>query len=384
MRRFLCGVMMLLLGVSCENNVIPIHLGDNHLRHYDVEIDTMYASGENLSGMGNFYFKDSVITFVDAISCTFYDINLEGKIVDSYFGKGRGENEIRALMFAYPIENDPLNRGIIVDNNNIATIFDRTSKNVITSKRIDFGWQERSHDRYRSPSLYNISSFSDFGVSFYWVSDSILLFPVSIINRKTKNPDKIGHERYEEGAILGELNLSTMKVNKVRGGFPEIYKAQPMPHLEFFQYTCSNDMFYVNHGVDSLIYVYGYPDKLQYTIGYECSNIDRHYTSTKVIDYGDSFKKDFQHVGMNTGLLFCVGNNTLCRTYIKSASTGASGMQVYKNNDLIADVEMPSYFKLLGYKDGCYYGARFVPLEDLETTRIVLYRVRLIRSKYNI
>lgn len=377
MNRSVYIVIMWLLCVSCGKKAGIIHLGENHSGHYNVEIDTMYVSAEHLSGMGNFYFKDSVITFVDAISCTFYDIDLAGQITGCYFGKGRGENEIRALMFAYPIENDPLNRGVMVDNDNIVTIFDTKNKRIDYSKKMDFGWENRPHDQYRSPSLYNISSFTDFGVSYYLDSDSVFIFPVNIVNRKTKTPDRIEDKRYEEGAIWGELNLSTMKVEGVRGRFPEIYKAQPRPHMEFFQYTCSNGLIYVNHGVDSLIYVYKYPDDLQYTIGYECSDIDRNYTSARTIDYGDTFKKDLQHVGMNTGLLFCAGNRTLCRTYIKSAATGASGMQLYKNNDLIADVEMPSYFKLLGYKDGYYYGARFIPVEDLETTSLVLYKIKL-------
>ena len=87
--------------------------------------------------------------------------------------------------------------------------------------------------------------------------------------------------------------------------------------------------------------------------------------------------KALQHVGFNSGLLFCFENNTLCRTYIKSAETGESGLQIYKNNDLITDVEMPSYFKLLGYKDGYYYGVRLIPIEDLDSTYLILYRLKI-------
>lgn len=119
--------------------------------------------------MGNFYFKDSIITFVDAINCTFYDLNLHGQLIESYFGKGHGDNEIRAIMYAFPIENDPLNRGVIVDNDYLITIFDRKNRRIDYTTKIDFGKVNKRHNQYKSPSLYQIVDFTDFGVSFIWI-----------------------------------------------------------------------------------------------------------------------------------------------------------------------------------------------------------------------
>lgn len=375
--KFICFVVILLLGISCKERSNIIHIGENLSKYYHVEIDTICVNIENSTGMGNFYFVDTVITFVDAINCTFYDMNLDGRLIASYFGKGRGKNEINVMLYAYPIENDSLNRGVIVDQNDLITIFDRKNKNILYSRKIDFNKVDKRHDQYKSSSLYKIAEFTALGMSFYLDSDSTLIFQVNVDKRRTRQPDRINNKRYKDGAILGKLNLSTMKVEEVIGKFPEIYKYKPMAHLEFFQYTIFNDLLYVDHAVDSLIYVYKYPDDLQYTIGYECFGIDRNYTSSKEIDYGDAFKNDFQHVGVNSGLIYCSENNTLCRTYVRNAGTGESGMQIYKNNNLIADVGMPAYFKLLGYRNGYYYGARLIPEEDLESTNLVLYKIKL-------
>lgn len=380
MYKFIYIAIILLSEISCQDKSNIIHQGKNLSEHCDVEIDTMCISIENSSGEGNFYFKDSVITFVDVITCKFYDINLHGQLIESYFGKGRGRNEIRALRYAYPIENDPLNRGIMVDNNNMITIFDTKNKNINYSKRIDFGWSDRRSRRnqYKHPNVYNIAEFTDLGVSFYLDSDSMVMIPVNIVNRLTSTPDRIESDRYNKGAIFGKLNLATMKVEKVMGRFPEIFQNRPMPDMESFQYLISNGLLYVNHAVDSLIYVYKYPDELQYTIGYECSEINRNYTSTKLIEQNETFNEDIQHVGLNSGLILCSENSTLCRTYIKSTATGEAGMQIYdNNNNLIADVNMPAYFKLLGYKGGYYYGVRLISMENLETTDIVLYRIKI-------
>lgn len=371
--------VFLLSVVSCKEENKVIHVGENRAGLYRMEMDTIRVNLGDSSGEGNFYLKDSIITFVDHTNCTFYDLNLQGQLVRSYFGKGHGKNELSGVMDAYPIENDALHRGIIIDQGYLATVFDRENRNLIYSKKLDFGRVKGGSNDYKSPGLYGVAD--DFGITLYLESDSVVILPVTINRHKEVNPDGIDGKRYEEGAIFGKLNLNTMKVEEVTGKFPEIFKHKPMPHLESFQYVISNDLLYVNHGVDSLIYVYKFPDDLQYTMGYECAGIDRDYTCTEEMDDGDILKNDIKHVGINTGLLFCPENNTLCRSYIKSMTTGASGMQIYKNNDLIADVEVPSYFKLLGYRGGCYYGARLIPDEDVDSTYLILYRIKFDYQK---
>lgn len=374
-RIFIC--LFALFFFSCQNpsDNLP-HKGSMKLNTVFVATDTLMISLEHASGMGNFYMRDSVITFVDAITYVFYDIDLNGNILNSYFRKGNGKNEIPSLLYAYPIENDIYDRAVILDNSNIVTLFEMESKNVVSRGIADFGWEQRQKKSYKTPGLYNFSYFTDFGVSFYLDSDSKLLFQANIVNRNTKVPDEVEKRRYTDGAVLGRLNLETFKVENVFGYFPDIYESTPMPHLEFFQYVIQGDKLYMNHTVDSLIYVYQYPNTPLYTFGYECRDIDRTYTVTKKIDNSSFFKKDLAHVGFNTGLQFIPELNLFCRTYIKSAATGEAGMQIYKDCDLIADIDVPAFFKLLGYRDGCFYGSSLVPVDDEDKTSIIIYRLK--------
>ena len=362
--------------ISCNNSEQILHKGERRV-NASVGIDTMVVNVPRISGYGNFYIKDSVITYVDVMTCTFFDFSLKGELIDKYFGKGKGRNELPAVMFAYPIENDPNGRCIIVDNSNVISVFNLKDKKIKRYGALDFGWNDKIKGDYASPSLYNIAGFTDLSVSFYLTPDSKILFPVSIVNRRTSSPNEIERVRYKEGAIWGELNLKTMKVESVVGQFPDIYRQEPMPHLELFDYTMIADTIYASHAVDSLIYVYKYPDKLLYTIGYECSDINREYTHTTVLDYGNTFKKDFTKVGVNSELIYCKENKTLCRTYIKSTSTGKAGLQIYRNNNLIADVDVPAFFKLLGYRDGYYYGVSYVPIEQTEGTSLIFYKLKI-------
>ena len=383
LKRFPIYVFCLLF-LSCRNSSEDIpHKGTIRLEACLVQIDTMMVSLEDASGMGNYYMRDSVITFVDAVTSVFYDIDLNGNITSSYFRKGNGKNEIPSLLYAYPIGNDPYDRAVILDNSNGVTLFEIESKNIVSRGIADFGWEQHHTKSYRLPELYNFSFFTDFGVSFYLDPDSKLLFQANIVNRNTTMPDEVEKRRYIDGAVLGRLNMETNEVEEVFGYFPDIYESNPMPHLEFFQYVIQGDKLYMNHTVDSLIYVYQYPDTPLYTFGYECRDIDRSYTVTKKIDNSTYFKKDLEHVGFNTGLQFIPELNVFCRTYIKSAATGEAGMQIYKDYDLIADIDVPVFFKLLGYCDGCFYGSSFVPIETTNKTSIIIYRLKITSLSNN-
>ena len=373
----ICAALSVLCCLSCGTRQNIIHEGKDRSEALDVTVDTVYVDVPESGGYGNFYMTDTVITFADEMTYRFYDMDLSGNIIREYFRKGRGDNEIPSMIYAYPIIGDPHGRGVIIDSGNGITLFDMKQKKILGRSQIDFKWDNRPGHGYRSPRIYNLADLSDFGMTFYMGRDSMILFQANIINRMTGSPGRVESKRYDEGAIFGRLNPETMEVESVSGSFPAIYGEKPMPHLEFFQYTANGDTIYVNHGVDSLIYVYGYPDRLLYTIGYECENIDRSYTVTREIDLGDNFRKDFSHVGINTGLMYFPEDSLLCRTYIRTTATGASGMQIYKGNDLVADFGVPDYFKLLGYSDGIFYGARFIPLEDGDSTRLVLYRLSL-------
>ncbi len=377
MKSFRIVLLFIFIGVcSCQERKGIPHKGLSHIETCSVELDTLLIPLEQASGYGNYYMRDSTITFVDAVTCTFFDIDLNGNILCRYFRKGNGKNEMPSLLYSYPIENDTLCRSVIIDSSNGVYVFDMNSKEILSRKIADFGWEGRTAKTYKSTDLYNFSFFTDFGVSFYLASDSSLIFQANIVNRNTRTPEDIENDRYTDGAVFGKMDLETMKVTEVFGHFPEIYKSSPMPHLEFFQYAIDKDRMYVNHTVDSLIYVYQMPDNLLYTMGYECNGIDRNYSVSKKID-NSLFKKDLQHVGFNTGLRLIPETNLLCRTYIKSAANGESGMQIYKGSDLVADVSVPNFFNFLGYYDGYFYGSSYLPQESEDYTAIAIYRLKI-------
>lgn len=163
-------------------------------------------------------------------------------------------------------------------------------------------------------------------------------------------------------------------MTKVFGDFPDIFKEKPSNILEFFQYEKIGDTLYVNHSVDSLVYVYKYPDKLLYTIGFEAQGAKRDYPERLVKDHS-VFKEDVAKLSINSGLKF--DNGYLVRTVMLNMLTGETVMQIYSNDNLVGEFKMPSMFKYLGYYNGYFYGISLLPRQENDKFYYMRYKFKL-------
>ena len=240
---------------------------------------------------------------------------------------------------------------------------------------IDFGWGENAQKDLASPSVYNIMEMTDFDFKVTQINDSVCIMPVSLINRKLGS---LVSDRYKDGRIFGALNMKTMKVENVFCGFPEIYSHKPTNLFEFFSYDMSGDTIFVNHAVDSTIYVYKYPDKLLFTMGYECKQIDRGYSIGYDLD-PSVLLEDVDHVGVSTQLYYVKDKGLLLRVLNGGKRYGNRFyLQIYnKDCDLVAEVDVPPFFKCVGYKGDIIYGVNLIPIERNGEEKFCLYKLKI-------
>lgn len=364
---------MLFGGISCSENKLPVHKGKRMMSHQLSLVDSIMVDADATSGRGNFFMTDSFIYFADCYYMAVYQYKQDGVFVKRHFGKGQGPNELSSLMYSYPLMNSD-DECFLIDQSNIMFSYNVNDYQLKRKGMLGFGWENVDKDNYDSPSVYNIMEMSDFGINMIALNDTLALMPVSFVNRLL---GEVSVDRYQKGHILAELNLRTMKVEKVVGRLPMIYMDKPTPLFEFFQYDMSGDTLFVNHAVDSLIYVYKYPDQLLYTMGYEAEKVNRDYTIGYEIDM-KLFTNDLKKVGSNIGLAYVSDENLLFKTVLESFSTGKTYLQAYKGNDLILETEMPPFFQFLGYKNGVIHGVRRKPLETAdEYMYFIFYQYKL-------
>jgi hypothetical protein len=360
---------------SSEN--LP-HKGENRTSNTSVtlkwdstEVDLLYTGG-----VGNFFMQDSVITFAAHNNATIYQYDCTNfELIAEHFGLGEGPNELRRFSHATPIVND--SSVFIIDNDIIVTLYNNRYE-LDRKGRIDFKWKGLQVDAYDSPSVYNFMSHTIFGANVYKYGEDLII-PLQPIVRSVCEDERITEKYFAESHIFGLMDIHTMEVKKVFGHYPPVYQKQLLPHFSFFSYTFDRGLFYVDFPVDSLIYVYEYPDKPLFSFGFECKEIVRSYTRSN--HFNNEIYEDFKRCGINTEIVNVPETGLLFRTYIRDMQNTTSGMQIYDHAtfDLLADVDVPFSFKLLGYHDGCFYGVTLMPRETDEQTYVMFYKLKITR-----
>ena len=371
--RYCLIIGMLVSCISCSENQMSVHKGKRLMTHQLSLVDSVMVDADATSGRGNFFMVDSFVYFADCYYMALYQYKQDGTFVKRHFGKGQGPNELVSFMYSYPIK-DSGGECFLIDPSNIMFSYNTDDYQLKKRGRLDFGWENVDKDNYDSPSVYNIMEMSDFGINMIALNDTLALMPVSFVDRLL---GEVSVDRYHKGHVLAELNLRTMKVEKVVGKLPKIYLDKPTPLFEFFQYDMSGDTLFVNHAVDSLIYVYKYPDQLLYTMGYEVEKVNRDYTVGYEYDM-KTFTGDLKKVGSNIGLSYVPEENLLFKTVLEGFSNRKTHLQAYKGSNLVLEAEMPPFFKFLGYKNGIVYGVRMLPLEtEDEYMYFIFYQYKL-------
>ena len=370
--------LMVFMGIFCVNcshsPKIP-HIGERISTDTAIKIDSIHISADSTSLRGNFALMDSSLIFVDNTYCKLFEFNINnGKLAQTYSGYGQGPNEMTGIMFGSVVHPSDTSMWIFDSSNGIYE-FTPVNGKVEYKGKLDFSWTSETTDDLASTACYGLMEMSDFGLSVNQIADSVILIPLSLINRKVEN---IKSARYTDARIFGKVNPETLAIIGLEGRFPDIYKESPMPAFEFFDYTVDycNSRIYVNHAPDPLIYCYDFNGNVVNSLGLEAQGINRNYTKGYEPSF-ETFKKDIAHVGSNTGVYYDSDNGLLFRTSLANFPSGRSIMQIYKDNNLILEQEMPPYFKLLGKYGTSYYGVRFIPLDDGNDARFTLYRLSL-------
>lgn len=374
LRSIACFFLLAVCHSCKDSSTVSSHRGvvknDMHVEM----LDSITLQMDSTSMRGNFFMRGNELFFADVYFNKLFLLGTDdGMVRSARFNKGKASNEISNFMFMYPIENNE-NTIFFIDSSCNFFTFTDTAENIQKHGMIDFGWKKMKKGDYESPSVYNIMEMSDFDFKISQINDSVYIIPVSLISR---NLGEKTVERFKKGHIFASLNKNTMDVDNVFGRFPDIYSDKPTNLFEFFSYDMAGDTIFVSHCIDSTIYVYKYPDELLFTMGYECPDIDRDYTTGHDIDW-TIFGKDREHVGINTQIYHSNTDDTLLRIMNTGSKNGNKHyMQVYRNCDLVAEVEVPAAFKCLGNTGNTYYAVNMIPTVTGGKETFTLYKFRI-------
>jgi hypothetical protein len=345
------------------------------------KLDSIQLGHVSSSYTGDLCYLNDQILFIDYRFCWAYIFDYNGKLIDKKLGQGKNVDEID---ISHITRFDNLENGnfIFYGHANDAHVFDKNWKKLKESHinwngSVDYGYgRDIKNPEPDEPTIYSMD----------FVNPKIKHFKnksyVPIYSEHSDFNGFTNDEYYLNGRIIAEINFDSLyniEVTRLLGRrTPELLKNKYLPHHSSFDFDVdSKGNFYVAHEIDSAIYVYDQDFKLKRGFGVAGSNMDTKYNTLDTFDvnkYRQLLFIDRPNKGYYKAIKKIEEQHIIFRTY--SRKNNKDGLQIYKNEMLTADLEVPKNFEVRHYKDGYYYSNAFI---DEENEIIKIYKFKLTK-----
>lgn len=181
---------------------------------------------------------------------------------------------------------------------------------------------------------------------------------------------------YENSRILALINLKKGYIDRLIGRRPPLYLKNQLPNYDHFNYEIKNNTIYLNFYPEATIYkIDKEEDVVQSAFGVQGSEMKTNYTRT--YSYEEAYMREFEDYNKyNFYNSLYVDDNLIFRGYSKN-NTKKDGLQIYKNVVLIADLNFPKGYNIIGKIDNAYYASKNVikRKEDMHLLKLKFSRL---------
>ncbi|MCX6327673.1 MAG: hypothetical protein NT144_13635 [Bacteroidia bacterium] len=370
--------LTILFLLSCKNKqdfffTKPVS-NERDIKIKDLIIETIQLQKIETSFTGILKIHGDLLYFADARFCWVYVFDKNCNLLSKNLGQGGGPKELNTGMIDLfePLRDDNF---IFIGSGNDCHLynnkFERIRKFVID----------------KGTSMSNKKQMINITADMKWVYT--LCYP-KLIARNYNNylfyNVYVDHpnynmctsaDYYKNGRIIAKMNLKNGKIEEILGRIsPEYQKHHFIGQfgLPSFDISSEGD-FYVCFEADPVIYVYDKNYSLKEAFGTKGRNMN---TSYKEISLINEFKREVQSQREECGyydfIEYIDERGLLFRSYTKGNKETTDGLQIYKGDCLIADVDVPKNFKILGYIEPYFYSDVII---DEENGVLKVYRFKL-------
>ncbi len=340
------------------------------IKVHELDVETITFSDVESSYSGSLNYDNQEINFVDQRFGWIFVFDKDGQLIDKKLGQGEGPNELNtAFVDGYlQLKNGKnLFWGSSFDIHIHDALMNREKQYIL-------GWEgEQSQRLVRENPKPDPKEFGLYTLDYQNMilredANGNVYIP---IYGENNNFNAYQSKRYyKEGRILAKLNLKTQKVEALLGArSPEYLKYNYVGHHSFFSYDISNkDEFYVSHEIDSLIYVYDKNFQNIRTFGNSGRDMVTDYTEYPVLDikkFQDLYFNDRPFKSWYGAVEYFDEFDLLFRSYNKGNSLTQDGLQIYKGDLLIADIDVPKGLEVKGYIAPYFYSEAILKDEEL-------------------
>lgn len=353
--------------ISPINNKKDIHIEN-------IEMDSIDLPHIESSYLGFTRIVSNSIYFIDQRFGWIFEFDRNGKFQNRFLGVGRGPAELNtSLIDGYEHLKD--GRNIFIGPGNDCHIYKANfmkDKSYIMDKRYKRGKLRMNKYAPDMPEIYTLS-YEKLTVKNY--KDNLYFTVVS--EHPAFNFIRTPAKYFENCRIIAKMDLSNGKITDLLGRYSPVYrenKSFKQISLTSFDIDNHGD-FYIQQEADSLIYVYDRNFTIKKAYGFKGNHIDLPSRPlTTIDDFRKYYKEEREKKGYYNWIEFIDETGLLFRSYKKGEDSSSDGLQIYKDNVLIADVNVPKDFKVVGFIDPYYYSNEFI---NDENENIKIYRFKL-------
>ncbi|MBS4014393.1 MAG: hypothetical protein KGZ97_11660 [Bacteroidetes bacterium] len=339
-------------------------------------IDSIFLDISNIftSDLGFIRIYNKKIYYVDQKTCVISVFNKDGLFLESKLGKGLGPQEITADFIMDYLQTDD-GMHIVLDYNYTLYVYDK-GWNILSKNHIN--WQEK-HSREEMLKSYEASmpGLYSFNYNFDNIkgrySSKHLYF--EIIAEHPEFNMIISEEYFKRSRIVGKINTSNGHVENILGRRSPYYLSfKFLGHLSYLFFdSYKQDSFILTFEADSLIYKCSKNFIPILAFGRSGQNMNTNYTLLN--NFKDAelvYHSNRKECGYYTSIEYVNEVNLLFRTYTKGSHAKDDGLQVYKDEVLVADMSIPNGFKIEGYIHPHIYSIKKI---DVNGRKVILNRI---------
>jgi hypothetical protein len=341
---------------TIENSNRKVNLADK----IRVTIDTLTAPTDiETSFKGNFTVCNKTIVFADVFFGYLFEFDKKLKLHSKKFGIGNHPHELKGAD--YMTYSKKTKRLYVLSSKKgiLAVINSKIQKEK--EFKINFNVKRTREDVINEPLPYLMDSYElDYGYDgILKVFDEYHL-AIAITSSHPKFNGYFNSKfYYENSRIIALINIEKEYIDRLIGRRPLLFLKNQLPNYDHFNYEINNNTIYLNFYPEATIYkIDKEKDVVQSTFGIQGSEMKTNYTRT--YSYEEAYKREFEdYNNYNFYNSLYVDDNLIFRGYSKY-NTKKDGLQIYKNDVLIADLNFPKGYKIIGKIDNAYYASKNV------------------------
>lgn len=337
MKFFSCLAMTAVL-LSCgnvtKNKSDKVAIVVDSLSIEKIDVDSIkncsYTGFSGVAGDSIYYF-DGILSYL-------YFVSEDGKVGSRQLGLGKSSSELPIKCPMQVCYNEKGKSFDIIGSSYDMYIYGKDKKTLRS-----FMKPSGDKNSYASSTAYT-----------FWDKVTLVSDNEYIYYNVLGNNDKVsifGCDDYlEKAAIIMKVSKKDGTMFPI-GNYSEFYVANKnkVKHLPYYYFDLDGDGgFYVTYQVDSLIYHYDKDFNLKESFGLKGRDMYSNYSDPG--NSTESFVNAFKNDNGKVGCYYWIKKygDYLFRSYFKSDNAVSDGLQIYKEGVLIADVDVPHNFKVIG------------------------------------